>query len=92
MDEDKRHSCKEPRRAPITGGLPRSSPTSRDPRVVTLFFPPSFFLSFFSLFLSFLSSCERFAATHAAHRYAFRSLDRSNKAFKVIVWCRFTLI
>ena len=52
-------------------------------------FPP---LSFFSLFLSFLSSCERFAATHAAHRYAFRSLDCSNKAFKVIVWCRFTLI
>ena len=44
--DSQRHNCKEPPlRAPITGGLPRSSPTPRDPRVVTLslFFSPSFF-------------------------------------------------
>ena len=54
-------------------------------------FPPLSFLFPYSSLLS-LSSCERFAATHAAHRYAFHSLDCSNKAFKVIIWCRFTLI
>ena len=84
----KRHNCKQPRHAPITGGFPRFSSTPRDPRVVTISFlsPPFFF------FLSFLCSCECFAATHVAHRYAFHSLDCSNKAFKVIAGCGFTLI
>ena len=43
-----------------------------------------FSLPFFPL--SFLSSCECFARTHTDHRYAFQSLDCSNKAFKAIVW------